>query len=34
MVAIAAVILIVGFGGSQDFASNLSETWSRLFGGA
>ena len=34
LVAIAAVILIVGFGGSQDFASNLSETWSSLFGGA
>lgn len=31
LVAIAAIILIVGFGGSQDFLSNLSQTWSSLF---
>ncbi|WP_200438755.1 putative cytokinetic ring protein SteA [Corynebacterium macginleyi] len=31
VVALAAIILIVGFGGSQSFFSNLSQTWSNLF---
>ncbi|MBK4150239.1 thiamine pyrophosphokinase [Corynebacterium macginleyi] len=31
VVALAAIILIVGFGGSQSFLSNLSQTWSNLF---
>lgn len=30
LVAVATIVLIVGFGGSSDFSTNLSETWDNL----